>query len=125
MNSNQRKIERKSLATFTPAYALNPKTLLGYVEDLTVKGAMIIGEKTVETGKHITLSIEIPGAMPEATVPRLIIPARVAWCRPEKRPNYYDIGLEFSDLKPEELKMIEAILRRYEFRRDMPASKVE
>ena len=123
--SDKRKEERKSLMAFTPVYGLHPKTLLGYVEDLTLHGAMIIGEKPVETDKQITLLIEIPGALPEATTPRLMIPARVVWCRQESRPNYYDIGLEFSNLNPEEIKMIEAVLRRYEFRRQIPTTKVE
>ena len=123
--SDKRKEERKSLMAFTPVYGLHPKTLLGYVEDLTLHGAMIIGEKPVETNKQITLLIEIPGTLPESTVPRLVIPARVAWCRQESKPNYYDIGLEFSNLKPEEIKMIEAVLRRYEFRREVPTTKVE
>jgi len=123
--SDKRKEERKSLMTFTPVYGLHPKTLLGYAEDLTVHGAMVVGEKPVEINKQITILIEIPGALPEATVPRLILPARVAWCRPEKRPNYYDIGLEFSNLKPEEIQMIEAVLRRYEFRREVPPSNIE
>ena len=123
--SDKRKEERKNLMAFTPVYGLHPKTLLGYVEDLTIHGAMLIGEKPVETNKAITVVIEIPGALPESSTPRLMIPARVAWCRPEKKPNYYDIGLEFSDLKPEELQMIEAILKRYEFHREIPAAKVE
>ena len=123
--SDQRKEERKSLMAFTPIYSLHPKTLLGYVEDLTIHGARIIGEKPVETDKQITLLIEIPGALPESTVPRLIIPARVAWCRQESTPNYYDIGLEFSNLETEEIKMIEAVLRRYEFRRQVPTTDVE
>ena len=122
---DKRKEERKSLMAFTPVYSLHPKTLLGYVEDLTVRGAMIIGEKTVETDKQITILIEIPGALPESTVPRLMLPARVAWCRQESKPNYYDIGIEFSNLEPEETKMIEAVLRRYEFRRTVPTTDVE
>jgi len=123
--NDKRKEERKNLMAFTPVYGLNPKKLLGYVEDLTVHGAMIIGEIPMETNKQITLLIEIPGNLPESTAPRLIVPARVAWCREESTPYYYDIGLEFSDLKPEEIKMIEAILRRYEFRRQVPVEEVE
>ncbi len=122
---DKRKEERRSLMAFTPVYSLQPKTLLGYVEDLTIHGAMIIGEKNVETGKQITILIEIPGALPESTVPRLMLPARVAWCRQESKPNYYDIGVEFSDLEPGETKMIEAVLRRYKFRRQVPAAKVD
>ena len=89
--SDKRKEERKSLMAFTPVYGLHPKTLLGYVEDLTLHGAMIIGEKPVETNKQITLLIEIPGALAESMDPSLMIPARVAWCRQESKPNYYDI----------------------------------
>jgi PilZ domain-containing protein len=123
--NDKRKEERKSLMAFTPVYGLHPKTLLGYVEDLTIHGAMVIGEKPVEINKHITVLIEVPGALPESTAPRLMIPARVAWCKQESKPNYYDIGLEFSDLSPSEQKMIEAVLKRYEFRRAVPARKVE
>jgi Tfp pilus assembly protein PilZ len=123
--NDQRKQERKSLMSFTPAYSLNPKTLLGYVEDLTVKGAMIIGEKSVEVNKQITLLIEIPGALPEATTPRLTIPVRVAWCNAEKHPGYFDIGVEFSDLSQEVTRTIEAVLRRYEFRREVRPADVE
>jgi PilZ domain-containing protein len=123
--SDKRKEERKSLMAFTPVYGLHPKTLLGYVEDLTVHGAMVIGEEPVEANKQITLLIEVPGALPESAAPRLTIPARVAWCRQENHPGYYDIGLEFSNLKSEEIKMIEAVLRRYEFRREVPTTKVE
>ena len=122
---DKRKEERKNLMAFTPVYGLHPKTLLGYVEDLTLHGAMIIGEKPVETNKQITILIEIPRALPESTAPRLMLPARVAWCRQESKPNYYDIGIEFSNLEPEETKMIEAVLRRYEFRRTVPATDVE
>ena len=123
--SDKRKEERKNLMAFTPVYGLQPKTLLGYVEDLTIHGAMLIGEKPVETNKLIMVVIEIPGSLPESTTPRLVIPARVAWCTPEKKPNYYDIGLEFSNLKPEEIQMIETVLKRYEFRRQIPAAKIE
>ncbi len=122
---NKRKEERKNLMAFTPVYGLHPKTLLGFVEDLTTRGAMLIGERAVETDKQITVMIEVPGALPQSTTPRLVIPARIAWCKPEERPNYYNIGLEFVNLSPEETRMIEAVLRRYEFRRDLPVNKVD
>jgi hypothetical protein len=125
MDADKRKEERKNLMAFTPVYGLHPKTLLGYVEDLTVHGAMLIGEKPVEIDLQITVMIEVPGALPEATTPLLKIPARVAWCRQESESIYFDIGLEFYDLQPAEIKMIEAVLKRYEFHREIPASKVE
>jgi len=123
--SDQRKEDRKNLMAFTPVYGLRPKTLLGYIEDLTVRGALVIGEKPVEVDKHLTLSIEFPRDVPKLTAPRLTVPARVAWCRKEKHSNYFDIGFEFTELKPDDAKTIEAILRRYKFRREVPPANVE
>jgi len=49
----------------------------------------------------------------------------VAWCKHEKGPHYFDIGFEFTELKPEDEKTIAALLRRYEFRRQVPTADVE
>ena len=122
---NQRKVTRKNLMAFTPVYGLHPRILLGYIEDLTTSGAMVIGEKQVEAGKELTLAIEFPGNLEDTSTPRITVPARVAWCKKEKRPNYFDIGFEFTELKAEDEKVIKAILRRYEFRREVPAAEVE
>ena len=122
---DHRKEERKNLLAFTPVFGLRPKTLLGYVEDLTTRGAKVIGEKPVETDKHMTLLIEFPGDVPESTTPRIMIPARVAWCKKENHTHYFDIGFEFTEVKPEDTKNIEAILKRYEFHRQVPATDVE
>ena len=123
--SDKRKEPRKNLMAFTPVYGLHPRILLGYVEDLTVQGAMVVGEKPVEVNKHITLAIEFPKDVHEFTTPRITVPARTTWCRQEKSPHYFDIGFEFTELKPEDEKIIKAILRRYEFRREIPAAEVE
>lgn len=124
MDDNRRE-GRKNLQAFTPVYSLRPKTLLGYIEDLTLRGAMIIGEKMVEEGKQMTLSIEIPGDVSEATIPHIAIPARVAWCKKEERSTYFRTGFEFVDLSSENEKIVEAILRRYTFRRRMPLKGME
>lgn len=122
---NQRKVTRKNLMAFTPVYGLHPRTLLGYVEDLTTGGTMVIGEKAVEVGRQFKLAIEIPGTADEKTVPRITVEARVAWCKPDKQPNYFNIGFEFTDLQPKDEEVIEAVLRRYEFRRELPVSKID
>lgn len=123
--SDKRKELRKNLMTFTPVYGLHPRTLLGYVEDLTVQGTMVVGEKPMEVNKQITLAIEFPKDVYEFTTPGITVAARTTWCRQEKSPHYFDIGFEFTELKPEDKKIIKAILRRYEFRREIPAAEVE
>lgn len=123
--SEKRKEERKSLMAFTPVYATNPRVLLGYIEDLNVLGAMVIGEKSMEVNTQLTLEIQFPDDVPEITNPRMRLPVRVAWCRDENNRRYFDIGFEFTKLDSDDKTVIEAILKRYEFRREIPASKVE
>ena len=123
--NDHRKESRKKLVAFTPVYNLLHKTLFGYVGDLTLQGVMVIGEKPVEINKHFTLGIEFPASPPEILAKRVVIPARVAWCRPDDSPQYFNIGFEFIDVSPENAREIEAILERYQFRSAMDISDLK
>jgi hypothetical protein len=112
----ERKESRKKLMAFTPVYDLRHKSLVGYVGDLTMKGAMIIGEKAVEIDMHLVLGIEFPEAPPIMAVTRVAIPSRVAWCRQDDSPQSFNIGFEFTEVSAENAAIIQAILERYQFR---------
>jgi len=118
--SEQRKEERKILTTFTPAYDLARNVVLGYIGDLTLQGAMLVGNLPVEIDKKLTLGIEFHET-PEIPATRMVLPVRVAWCRHEEHSNYYNTGVEFLELAEDNKKVIEAILERYQFRKDLPA----
>jgi Tfp pilus assembly protein PilZ len=118
--SQQRREERKKLIAFTPVYDSHQNILLGYLGDLTIQGAMMVGEKPMEIDKQIRLAIDFPET-PELPAIRMTIPARVAWCRQEKNPRYFNTGFEFQEIDQQNKKFIEAILERYQFRREMPA----
>jgi hypothetical protein len=121
----QRKESRKKLMAFTPVYELLHKTLLGYVGDLTPQGVMVIGEKPVEVGGQLTLGIDFPESLPEIHAMRVVIPARAAWCKPDDSPHYFNIGLEFIEVSPENAREIDAILERYQFRNVMDISDLK
>jgi len=113
--SDHRKESRKKLIAFTPVRDVLGKTLLGYVGDLTLQGVMVIGEKPVEINKNLTLGIQFPESLPEMPAMRLVIPARTAWCRQSDGPQF-NVGFEFIEVSPEDAMVIEAILKRYQFR---------
>jgi len=121
----QRNESRKKLMAFTPVYDLHRKALLGYIGDLTLKGAMVIGEKSVEVEKHFILGIEFPEAPPTMTAKRIVIPARVAWCRMDDAPQGFNVGFQFIEVSAENAAVIEAILERYQFRSVSDASDLE
>jgi Tfp pilus assembly protein PilZ len=113
--SEQRKEERRKLTAFTPVYDLHKNSLLGYLGDLTLQGAMLVGNTSGEINKNVTLVIEFPET-PEIPAARMTIPARVAWCKHEEHSDYYNTGVEFVELTDQNKKVIDAILERYQFR---------
>jgi len=117
--SERRKESRKKVMAFTPVYDLDKKRLLGYLGDLTLQGAMVIGAKTMEVDKQLTLKIEFQDDLPGIATRHLTIPARVARCDRDESPNSYKIGFEFTDIQLEHYDIIEALLERYHFRHKM------
>jgi len=114
--SNMRKTDRVKALTFTTVYDLHGHILLGFLGDLTLQGAMVVGEKMVTTNRDLTLGIEIQGA---AEIPdgRLTIPAHVAWCQPEDESAYFHTGFEFVELSEQNKKIIETLVTKYKFSR--------
>ena len=112
----RRKETRRKLMAFTPVYDLHPRTLLGYLGDLTLQGALVIGEHRVEVNKETTLGIEFPNDLADIKVTRVALPARIAWCRQDDSPLYYNIGVEFTEVASQHAELFQEILARYHFR---------
>lgn len=109
-----RKNERKKLIAFTPVYDCHLNTLLGYLGDLSMQGAMLVSKKPLEIDKQVMLAIGFPET-PQFPARRAIIPARVAWCRQEKNLQYFDTGFEFQEFDQENKTAVKALLDRYHF----------
>jgi hypothetical protein len=120
--SEQRKETRRKLMAFTPVYDSKQKVLLGYIGDLTLLGVMVIGERAVEINTEAILKIEFPDDLPDGFSTHITIPARVAWCRQDESPHYFNIGFEFTEVSHQHTKLFQAILERYQFRQDMPTA---
>ena len=119
--SEQRKETRRKLMAFTPVYDSIQSFLLGYVEDLTLLGIMVVGEKLLEINKDRVLKIVFPNNLSDVIASHVTIPARVAWCRQDENRRYFNIGFEFTEVKPEHTKIFQAILERYQFRQGFSA----
>jgi len=118
--SEHRKGERRKVMAFTPVYDIHGNVLLGYLGDLTLLGAMMVSERPLEIERNITLAIEFRESS-EIPSTRMTIPARVAWCRQEEHLTYYNTGFEFLEMTAGNKRVIESILERFRFRRDIPA----
>lgn len=113
---NRRKEARKSIVAFTLVHDLESNQLLGYLRDLTISGARVNGRKYVEINTRLTLSIELPHNLAEIEVKNLKLPALVRTStKVTENPASYESGFEFTDLQPEQTKIIEKFLERYRF----------
>jgi hypothetical protein len=115
----RRKVQRKNLMAYTQVFDLHGGYLLGYLGDLHLNGAMVIGNKMITENTALTLAIELPD-LPNINTPRITIPARVVWYQQDISPEYFNVGFEFKEVTPEQKNVIEAIMKNYEFRRDIP-----
>jgi hypothetical protein len=115
----RRKAQRKNLMAYTQVFDLYGGYLLGYLGDLHLNGAMVIGNKVMAENSELTLAIELP-ELPNISTSRITIPARVVWYQQDISPEFFNVGFEFREVTPEQKLMIEAIMENYEFRRDMP-----
>jgi hypothetical protein len=113
---DKRKDPRKKLMAFTPVYSLNPRTLLGYLEDLTVRGARVVGGIVLEEGKLVDLSIEFPEGTPNVPPHPFLIRGRVARVHTDET-KYENLGFEFMDVTDEQTEILESVIQRYEFHR--------
>ena len=105
--------------SYSQVFELYEGRLIGYLGDLNILGAMVIGDQPMEIDRKLTISIQLP-ELPNATATRMTLPARVAWCQQDLSPEYFNIGLEFELVTDDQKKIIESVMDNYEFRRDIP-----
>ena len=116
---DRRKFPRKDLMSYSQVFDLAQGKLMGYLGDLNLIGAMVIGDEALEVDERLTVSIQLP-ELPKISATRLTLPARVVWCHQDLSPEYFNLGLEFEQVTDEQKKIIEAVIKNYEFRRQPP-----
>src|SRR5215813_3185667 len=110
---DRRKLPRKDLMSYSQVFDLSKGKLIGYLGDLTLIGAMIIGDEPLKVEDKLTI-------LPKINATRLILPVHVVRCQQDISPEYFNIGVEFEAVTDEQKSIIEAVLENYEFRRQPP-----
>lgn len=111
MYDNRRKLERKYLTYFSRVLDRRNNKLLGYLFDLTVEGAMVVGEVELPAGATIMARIDLP----EGLCPKqyLDIEADVVWCRLNEEDGTYKSGLRLVDLPPDAVEMLDCLIDHF------------
>ena len=117
---DRRRLPRKDLMSYSQVFDLAQGKLIGYLGDLNLIGAMVIGDESLKVDEKLHISIQLP-ELPKINASRLALPVRVVWCHQDLSPEYFNIGLEFSLVTDQQKKIIEAVIDNYEFRRQPPS----
>jgi len=115
----RRKQPRKDLMTYSQVHDIQEGKLIGYLGEMNLLGAMVIGDQNMEVNINLIISIQLP-ELPNVKDETITLPIRVAWCHKDISPEYFNIGLEFKVVTEKQKTIIEAIMENYEFRRQMP-----
>jgi hypothetical protein len=115
----RRKQPRKDLMSYSQVFELYHGKLIGYLGDINLLGAMVIGDEPLEMNTQLTVSIQLP-ELPDISATRMALPVRVAHCQRDLSPDYFNIGFEFMLVTEQQRKIILAIIENYEFRRQTP-----
>ena len=115
----RRKQPRKNLMSYSQVFDLTGGRLIGYLGDLNLSGAMVIGDRLMVIDSELSISIQLP-ELPNINLPSMALPVRVAWCDKDVSPEFFNIGLQFKLVTDEQTNIIEAVMENYEFRRTPP-----
>lgn len=115
----RRKLPRKDLMSYSQVFDVRDGSLLGYLGDMTLLGSMVISDKRLAVDTEVTISVQLP-ELPNIKDESIILPARIAWCKQDISPEYFNVGLEFKIVTDKQKSIIEAIMENYEFRRQVP-----
>ncbi|MGZ9225623.1 MAG: PilZ domain-containing protein [Anaerolineales bacterium] len=115
----RRKQPRKNLMSYSQVFDLYDGRLIGYLGDLNLLGAMVIGNQPMEINSELSISIQLP-ELPNISTSRMALPVRVAWYHKDISPEFLNIGLDFQLVTDEQKNIIEAVMENYEFRRTPP-----
>ncbi len=115
----RRKQPRTDLMSFSQVIDLYSGKLMGYLGDLNLLGAMVIGDEPLDVNARLTISIQLP-ELEGLNATRMVLPVRVAYCQKDVSPDYFNIGLEFELVTDRQKSIIDAVIDNYEFRRQSP-----
>jgi hypothetical protein len=113
MEKERRQYARNELKYFARVYNRKIGRLIGYLVNINPIGVMVISEKPIDPGASVGLHIDFSESLDCA--PNLDLDAKCVWSRPDKESEFFELGFKLPDLREEQVRCIEQIVKRYGF----------
>jgi hypothetical protein len=110
---DNRKLKRRHLIYYLRVYDAVNEQLIGHLVDVTTEGMMLISELPIPTNKTFTFRMILPDEI--LSKPDIVIEARSIWCKKDVNPDFYATGLTILKIDPDDLVVIDSLIRKYGF----------
>jgi hypothetical protein len=107
----RRQLKRQHIMFYSRVFDRQTGVFVGYLGNLTAKGAMVISEEPLDTNQNFLLRIDLPEDIYQKQL--LNLTARSVWCQRDIDPNFYNVGFELSGVSQEDIRIIDQIVKDY------------
>lgn len=106
--SDQRKQQRKQIATRLPVVDVNTGHVVGDLANMSSEGFMVLARAALPMNSVFQLSVALPKVM--RGVDTLYFGAESLWCSDTDSPGHYWIGFHLIDISPQDQEVLELFL---------------
>jgi hypothetical protein len=107
----RRNEERKYLTYFSRVVDRNNGRPLGYLVDLTVHGAQLVGNIPLKLDHIFPLRIDLPEGFGDVRTLDLV--AKAIWVEPDDDPEFYHTGLQLTEIADDQVETLQKLLDQY------------
>ena len=110
-NENMRKSKRCRLTQYLRIFDRETGELLGQLENVSIEGIMLSGEKNLEEGKIYHMWMDLPARMEDCF--QIIFNARNVWSSKYANADLYNSGFEFTKINEQNVELIKRLIEEY------------
>ena len=100
----KRRHKRLQLIYYLRVFDRKSGQLMGHMVDITAEGIMLLSDQPIKNKTVFELAMVLPPSVGEKK--RIAFDAMSVWSRRDVNPDFYDTGLKFINITPEDAMVI-------------------
>lgn len=108
---DQRKLARRRTSEYFIVYERETERIVGRLVNLTIAGAMVIGEDPVDVPSVIKCKLRLPQSVEGRQ--EIIFDAESRWCKKNNHTDWYETGYKFINVSDVDAKLITLVTREW------------
>ena len=111
MSEDRRKQERVSLIYYLAVFDRNTDDLMGYLADISLEGAMLLCEKSLEIDSDYQFKIEVFSA--SSINKQIEFDAKCVWRKKNEYIDFFNFCLKFIKIESKNIDEIQSLIDTY------------